>query len=288
MPTTLRPATAGPKSFVHAARCTVDGNLRLLRASRGFASLLGRPPADLLGRPLLSLLGVVRDRAEARKVLTDPPPQGATIALDARLGGQRASLEIRVRPLKSGGREVQLEASSGAASGLLAPDLAYEISTAEATFGALSAVSAPDEGAGWSSGRLGERCFRAFHGREQPCEGCPVRSSEPAGVITSDRTECALLVLSEPLAGERARVRATWLSPEFVSAVLRARLAELAHEAGLSRREREVLHLMHLGRSLGEMGVALGISSRTAKFHQANALSKLGADSRHDLLRQLL
>jgi DNA-binding CsgD family transcriptional regulator len=46
-----------------------------------------------------------------------------------------------------------------------------------------------------------------------------------------------------------------------------------------------VLDLLLLGRSLGEIATALQITPRTAKFHQANLLEKLGADSRFDLLR---
>lgn len=70
--------------------------------------------------------------------------------------------------------------------------------------------------------------------------------------------------------------------------ILRARLLRLANDAGLSVREREVLDLLLLGRSAADIGLALNITARTAKFHQANVLAKLGADSRHDLMRLLL
>jgi DNA-binding CsgD family transcriptional regulator len=43
-----------------------------------------------------------------------------------------------------------------------------------------------------------------------------------------------------------------------------------------------------LGRSLDEIARILGIAPRTVKFHQANVLQKLGADSRLDLMRLLL
>ena len=65
----------------------------------------------------------------------------------------------------------------------------------------------------------------------------------------------------------------------------RGRRDQLVSEAGLSNREREVLDLLLLGRGPDEIGVVLGIAARTAKFHQANLLRKLGADSRMDLLR---
>ncbi len=46
-----------------------------------------------------------------------------------------------------------------------------------------------------------------------------------------------------------------------------------------------ILEIIGLGRRLQEVGTALGITERTAKFHQANLLQKLGADSRMELLR---
>lgn len=73
-----------------------------------------------------------------------------------------------------------------------------------------------------------------------------------------------------------------------LEALLESRLQAAAEEAGLTPREREVLHLLFLGRSMSEIAIALHIQPRTAKFHQANVLSKLGADSRLDLFRVLL
>jgi DNA-binding CsgD family transcriptional regulator len=61
----------------------------------------------------------------------------------------------------------------------------------------------------------------------------------------------------------------------------------LACEHGLSAREREVLRLLVLGRTPQDIGVALGITARTAKFHQGNLLAKLGAESKFDLVRLL-
>jgi DNA-binding NarL/FixJ family response regulator len=39
------------------------------------------------------------------------------------------------------------------------------------------------------------------------------------------------------------------------------------------------------GTSMEDIASELAISPRTVKFHQANVLQKLGADSRSDLLR---
>lgn len=79
---------------------------------------------------------------------------------------------------------------------------------------------------------------------------------------------------------QRLRGRATDLG-----ALLRARREQIAEEARLTARERQVLELLLLGRTHEEIGVALGLTTRTAKFHQANILRKLGAASRLDLMR---
>ncbi len=76
--------------------------------------------------------------------------------------------------------------------------------------------------------------------------------------------------------------------PQRLEDLVRRRIDELAAEMQLSAREREVLDLLLLGRSTDEIGVALQITARTAKFHQANVLQKLGAESRNELMRIFL
>lgn len=76
--------------------------------------------------------------------------------------------------------------------------------------------------------------------------------------------------------------------PPSIEALVRRRVDELATEMQLSAREREVLDLLLLGRNTDEIGLALQIAARTAKFHQANVLKKLGIDSRTELLRLFL
>ena len=98
----------------------------------------------------------------------------------------------------------------------------------------------------------------------------------------------------EPQAESRGAVAAGADSAEAKTtersfgALLRARLGQLATAGGLTAREKEVLDLVVLDRNAEEIGKVLGISARTAKFHQARLLAKLGADSRMDLFRLLL
>lgn len=73
-----------------------------------------------------------------------------------------------------------------------------------------------------------------------------------------------------------------------MNVVISRRIDEKAAESGLTPRERETLDLLMLGRNTREIGLAMGIAARTAKYHQANVLRKLDADSRFDLFRLLL
>jgi DNA-binding response OmpR family regulator len=70
--------------------------------------------------------------------------------------------------------------------------------------------------------------------------------------------------------------------------LLESRVQELARTANLTQREREVLWLQLLGRTVDDIAVALGITPRTARFHTSNVLDKIGADTRLDLFRILL
>jgi len=86
----------------------------------------------------------------------------------------------------------------------------------------------------------------------------------------------------------RAQYREVRKRATDVDAMLRERRHAITTAAALSARECEVLDLLLLGRNHAEIGTALGITPRTAKFHQTNILEKLGADSRLDLLRIFL
>ncbi|WP_299445344.1 AAA family ATPase [uncultured Phycicoccus sp.] len=91
-----------------------------------------------------------------------------------------------------------------------------------------------------------------------------------------------LLASGDPGAGDeldRARATAVELgAAPLVAAVdaLRVRSAP----GTLTAREAEVLDLLALGRSNGEIGRALFISTKTASVHVSNILAKLGASSR--------
>ncbi|MBX3158510.1 MAG: response regulator transcription factor [Deltaproteobacteria bacterium] len=118
-------------------------------------------------------------------------------------------------------------------------------------------------------------------------------SSEPGDVVRGMEAGADQFVTKPvPAAVLRARAQAMLgLRERYADAsvdpgALRVRHREAAiAQAGLTARERAVLDLLLLGRTHDEIALVLGISERTSRFHQANLLEKLGADSRNDLLR---
>jgi len=111
-------------------------------------------------------------------------------------------------------------------------------------------------------------------------EAAPVQGAAPLQTVPAGT---APLPLVAP-AGDRSPSD----EARALSAALDRRIAQLARSAALSPREHEVLLLLLLGRNYTEIGVALQITPRTARFHQHNVLEKIGAESRLDIVRLLL
>ncbi len=171
-------------------------------------------------------------------------------------------------------------------------DFDYEIATDPSSFGAVSRLFVDAERI-----RIPEkdaRCFAVIHGLQEPCAGCPVlrtdapwprvvvrhiKQGETAGAFeikSADRVDSGLV-----------RIRTRTLSDHTLEAIHMAKVQQLADRADLSAREREILMYLLLGRTIEDISSLVGIAARTVKYHQANVLQKLGADSRSDLMRLL-
>jgi DNA-binding CsgD family transcriptional regulator len=137
-------------------------------------------------------------------------------------------------------------------------------------------------------------CYQALYRRSSPCPGCPIypvpdRPFQRSGVTRPGTPGRSLTVTQGRSAGSGGAKLTAWqISDKLFSGLVHARVAQLAEASSLSGREREVLDLLVIGRSLAEIASILGISPRTVKFHQANVLEKTGADSRLDLVRRIL
>jgi DNA-binding CsgD family transcriptional regulator len=115
------------------------------------------------------------------------------------------------------------------------------------------------------------------------------RGTRDAWIVTMPDSEGPLrVVTAAPIDDKTALVVIRCVDLRALPEMLEAKIARVGEKRGLSDREREVLQLLLRGRGVEDIGTLLGIAPRTVKFHQANVLQKLGADSRADLLRVLL
>jgi len=142
----------------------------------------------------------------------------------------------------------------------------------------------------WRPGTDGEEgrglCYEVLHGRSTPCPDCPLAAAEGEQLtVRTDATQHYVLTTARLLGTDAARVSVRRLTNVALAAISQARLDALAARAQLSKRERSVLGHLVDGRALEDIAAQLEISPRTVKFHQANLLQKLGADSRADLMR---
>lgn len=166
----------------------------------------------------------------------------------------------------------------------------YEISVAPHEWGALRSLRTPH---GAVSAARGQLCFAYLQKRSAPCVGCPATrladAESACTVLPSLEAALPLRLLSARSGkGQTATVAERELDPHVIAQIVDARLLVVARERHLSPRERDVLRSLLRGDSSQDIAAALGISPRTVKFHQANLLRKLGAESRLELVRWLL
>jgi DNA-binding CsgD family transcriptional regulator len=110
----------------------------------------------------------------------------------------------------------------------------------------------------------------------------------PAQVLLSGADRAFRVVAGHPVDDDTLRVTVRCLDARLLPDLVDAKIGRVADASGLSERERQVLRLLLRGRGVEDIATMLEIAPRTVKFHQANVLQKLGADSRQDLLRVVL
>jgi DNA-binding CsgD family transcriptional regulator len=114
------------------------------------------------------------------------------------------------------------------------------------------------------------------------------RAAAASEVLLPDLDNAFRVVTAEAVDGATVRVTVRYLPMAILPELVDAKASRTAGEGGLSERERQVLTLLLRGRGVEDIATMLEIAPRTVKFHQANVLQKLGADSRLDLLRVIL
>jgi DNA-binding NarL/FixJ family response regulator len=112
----------------------------------------------------------------------------------------------------------------------------------------------------------------------------PIVRAGAAGYVTKTIDTADLLAAIERVAGGDA-----YFSPRLAAFVLQAfsapepPRAENAELAGLTAREREVLHHLARGYAYKQIAIRLGISARTVESHVGAVLRKLQLSSRHEV-----
>jgi PAS domain S-box-containing protein len=114
------------------------------------------------------------------------------------------------------------------------------------------------------------------------------RTPEMTLVLLPDSDDTFRVVTVRAVDDDTVHVTVRCLEASVLPDLVDARVARVAEANGLSDRERQVLQLLLRGRGVEDIATMLEIAPRTVKFHQANVLQKLGADSRLDLLRVVL
>jgi DNA-binding NarL/FixJ family response regulator len=114
------------------------------------------------------------------------------------------------------------------------------------------------------------------------------RACLASDVLLPEADDAFRVVTAEAVDDATVRVTVRYLAARLLPELVDAKAARTAAEGALSERERQVLTLLLRGRGVEDIATMLEIAPRTVKFHQANVLQKLGADSRLDLLRVVL
>jgi DNA-binding CsgD family transcriptional regulator len=263
----------------------LDAQQRIVLATRAARRLFGFSRQQMVGRTLAELSLVGQHGAVGRG-----NPTQHTLAEGCDALGRKLSLALRFEPLGDGASLCTLE-RVGSGRSFAGRDVDYEIAVDRDRFFGLRSLSYVG-GAVPTSELAGRACFEVVCGRDAACCECPapiVAKQEVGAEYTNVRYVAGgyEIATATHVAPGLLRLRLRHVPGPELRAAQRARVDQLALQAKLSRREREVLEHILLGAPLDEIGACLGISARTVKFHQSNLLAKLGADSRVDLLRVL-
>ncbi|HSM92072.1 MAG TPA: LuxR C-terminal-related transcriptional regulator [Anaeromyxobacteraceae bacterium] len=267
----------------------VDRQGRIQLANRAAARLLGRSGAamdrgllDGAGEPLEEWLQRLFRGAERKGEICLRGAGGALLVctVEARIFGvEPAAALLRVLEVREHHEAAPISAGA---------DFDYAVMVTPVFGGLLRITSLGVEQRPAPTDRP---CHLELHGRTTPCADCPVLLGDAARptVRRLPRKEEAYQVVTLRSATRGiAEVSVRHVDGVALSGLIDARIGEVARVAGLSEREREVLRYLFMGRQLSDIAAILGISARTVRFHQGNLMSKLGADSRVDLIRLLL
>lgn len=278
----------------------VDSAQQIQFANAGMLELLGWSFGELSARSLVDLLVPDDDRAAAKRLLDaglNGTERVGDIAIVTR-GARRWTMRVSLSPESQGrGRSVvlvvtELREVDDDREGVPC-DCSFDVSRAPRELGVVKSVRflEPSRAGDAHVGRpLGEilaaiGCSAAEEALRAALEK-PTNEIVEALLPPGDRV--FRVIEAHPVEGSAVRVTVRCLDSQLLPELVDAKVARVADTNGLSDRERQVLRLLLRGRGVEDIATMLEIAPRTVKFHQANVLQKLGADSRIDLLRVVL
>jgi PAS domain S-box-containing protein len=212
--------------------------------------------------------------------------QGRRLRVRAELSIERAG---RLRALVVVARDI----GEAPAVSVAACDCACEVSRAPGTAGRVTALRFLDptrDATAWLGKPVGSLLEATGAAAAAPAAALVLeaRVQDASRVVLPDSDETFRVVNVAAVSSETVRVTVRCVEAGLLAELVEAKIARAADANGLSDRERQVLQLLLRGRGVEEIATMLEIAPRTVKFHQANVLQKLGADSRLDLLRVVI
>jgi len=184
---------------------------------------------------------------------------------------------------------VQDKAGDTKVSPAAACDCCFDVSREACIVKALRFLDPSEEGARYVGGPLSALMTALGSTVEAAVQAIlEAPASKLAQVVLPDTDRAFRVVTGHDVDHETVRVTVRCLDSHLLPDLVDAKIARVADASGLSERERQVLRLLLRGRGVEDIATMLEIAPRTVKFHQANVLQKLGADSRLDLLRVVL
>ncbi|MBN9166399.1 MAG: hypothetical protein BGO98_13000 [Myxococcales bacterium 68-20] len=269
----------------------IDRALHVLMLDERLALLLGLDRPDTLGARLETVSGMAPLRPFAVGALESAVVGGECTVVTP--GGRHVDLTVEAVRAGTGAEAAAMlvvpsavERSRGHRN---APDVVafeYEIHESLMPFGHLRRLAVDDEVRHYWLADA-PRCHEVLHGCSTPCADCPaLRLHQPFPVTVRDRRPAPYELLHAERRAGRVRISVGRVREEDLAMVHRSRLSEAIETARLSAFERAALS--HLGESAVATAAALGTSPAHIRQHQAEALRKLGASGRADVLCLLL
>ncbi len=279
----------------------VDGERRVPFLNGPMEELLGYSAGELTQRGWLATCVPQRDRSSVRQLLTEALNGAAKegeLPMVTRKGRHvtiRAGLSVegrgRSKALVLVARDVDDAPRKAAAVG----DCVCVVSRTQGQEGRLISLRFLDptlDPKGWL-GRPLDALLEATQASAAAAAGAArevieARAAETTHILLPDDDQTFRVVTARLMDDDRIRVTVRCLDGSVLPELVDAKVARVAEANALSDRERQVLQLLLRGRGVEDIATMLEIAPRTVKFHQANVLQKLGADSRLDLLRVVL